>query len=149
MTDDERRNLAVITEVCDAYNRHDVEGIVRHFAEGSSWLLSRGVPPEGGRAKGLDEIRAMAHRRFRTIPDMYWHIRSHWVSGNRGLLGVDRHRHREQRQRDQLARLRHLGAERRGPGRHQGHLLENLRARRRRNKLRAPAVDSARACSQE
>ena len=52
MTDDERRNLAVITEVCDAYNRHDVEGVVRHFAEDSSWLLSRGVPPEGGRARG-------------------------------------------------------------------------------------------------
>lgn len=84
MNDSERRNLAVITEVCDAYNRHDVEGIVRHFAEDSSWLLSRGVPPEGGRARGLDEIRAMAHRRFRTIPDMYWHIRSHWVGGNRG-----------------------------------------------------------------
>ena len=84
MNDSERRNLAVITEVCDAYNRHDVEGIVRHFAEDSSWLLSRGVPPEGGRARGLDEIRAMAHKRFRTIPDMYWHIRSHWVGGNRG-----------------------------------------------------------------
>ena len=77
MTDDERRNLAVITEVCEAYNRHDVEGIVRHFAEDSSWLLSRGVPPEGGRARGVDEIRAMAQRRFRTIPDMYWEIRSH------------------------------------------------------------------------
>ena len=84
MNDTERRNLAVITEVCDAYNRHDVEGIVRHFAEDSSWLLSRGVPPEGGRARGIDEIRAMAYRRFRTIPDMYWHIRSHWVGGNRG-----------------------------------------------------------------
>ena len=84
MNDSERRNLAVITEVCDAYNRHDVEGIVRHFAEESSWLLSRGVPPEGGRARGIDEIRAMAHKRFRTIPDMYWHIRSHWVGGNRG-----------------------------------------------------------------
>jgi taurine dehydrogenase small subunit len=84
MNESERRNLAVITEVCDAYNRHDVEGIVRHFAEDSSWLLSRGVPPEGGRARGIDEIRAMAHKRFRTIPDMYWHIRSHWVGGSRG-----------------------------------------------------------------
>ncbi len=84
MNDSERRHLAVITEVCEAYSRHDVEGIVRHFAEDSSWLLSRGVPPEGGRARGIDEIRDMAHRRFRTIPDMYWHIRSHWVGGNRG-----------------------------------------------------------------
>ena len=84
MNESERRNLAVITEVCDAYNRHDVEGIVRHFAEDSSWLLSRGVPPEGARARGLDEIRAMARKRFRSIPDMHWEIRSHWVGGNRG-----------------------------------------------------------------
>ena len=84
MNDDERRNLAVITEVCDAYNRHDVEGILRHFADDGEWLLSRGTPPDGGRVRGHEEIRAMLRQRFRTIPDMYWDIRSHWVGGNRG-----------------------------------------------------------------
>ena len=84
MNESERRNLAVITEVCDAYNRHDVEGIVRHFAEHPVVTADSRFLPEGGRARGLDEIRAMAHKRFRTIPDMYWHIRSHWVGGNRG-----------------------------------------------------------------
>ena len=84
MNDDERRNLAVITEVCDAYNRHDVEGILRHFADDGEWLLSRGTPPEGGRVRGHEEIRAMLVQRFRTIPDMYWNIRSHWVGGSRG-----------------------------------------------------------------
>ncbi len=84
MNDDERRNLAVITEVCDAFNRHDVEGILRRFADDADWLLSRGTPPEGGRVRGIEAIRAMLQRRFRTIPDMHWEIASHWVGGNRG-----------------------------------------------------------------
>ena len=29
----EIKNLAVITEVCDAFNRHDAEGILDHFVE--------------------------------------------------------------------------------------------------------------------
>ena len=84
MNDDERRNLAVITEVCDAFNRHDVEGILRRFTDDADWLLSRGTPPEGGRVRGIEAIRAMLQRRFRTIPDMHWEIASHWVGGNRG-----------------------------------------------------------------
>ena len=84
MNDDERRNLAVITEVCDAFNRHDVEGILRHFVDDADWLLSRGTPPEGGRVRGIEAIRAMLQRRFRTVPDMHWEIASHWVGGNRG-----------------------------------------------------------------
>ena len=84
MTDNERRNLAVITEVCDAFNRHDVEGILQHFTDDADWLLSRGTPPEGDRVQGMEAIRAMLRRRFRTIPDMAWEIHSHWVGGNRG-----------------------------------------------------------------
>lgn len=84
MNDDERRNLAVITEVCDAFNRHDVEGVLRHFTADAAWLLSRGAPPEGERVVGTEALRAMLRRRFRTIPDMAWEIRSHWVGGARG-----------------------------------------------------------------
>ena len=84
MTDNERSNLAVITEVCEAFNRHDVEGILRHFTEDADWLLSRGTPPEGDRVQGIEAIRTMLRRRFRTIPDMAWEIQSHWVGGNRG-----------------------------------------------------------------
>ena len=84
MNDAERRNLAVITEVCDAFNRHDVEGVLRHFTADAAWLLSRGAPPDGERVVGTEALRAMLRRRFRTIPDMAWEIRSHWVGGARG-----------------------------------------------------------------
>ncbi len=84
MTDAERRNLKVVTDVCEAFNRHDAETIMSHFAEQSVWLTSRGEPPEGRRLSGKAEIRAMLDRRFSAIPDMAWQIHSHWVSGNRG-----------------------------------------------------------------
>ena len=84
MNDAERRNLAVITEVCEAFKRHDVEGVLRHFTADAAWLLSRGAPPDGERVVGTEALRAMLRRRFRTIPDMAWEIRSHWVGGARG-----------------------------------------------------------------
>ena len=52
MTDAERRNLNVITDVCDAFNEHDADAIMAHFAEGAVWPVSRGEPPEGGRLEG-------------------------------------------------------------------------------------------------
>ncbi len=84
MTDDERRNLKIITDVCEAFNRHDADFIMSHFADGAVWLVSRGAPPEGGRLEGKDAIRAMLDRRFADIPDMAWEIHSHWVGGDRG-----------------------------------------------------------------
>ena len=83
MTEDERRNLKTITEVCDAFNRHDADAIMRHFAADAVWLTSRGEPPEGRRLVGRTEIRAMLDRRFGAIPDMAWEIHAHWASGNR------------------------------------------------------------------
>ena len=84
MTDNERRNLAVITEVCDAFNRHDVEGILQHFTDDADWLPLAGHAT-GRRSRAGDGGHPRhAARRFRTIPDMAWEIHSHWVGGNRG-----------------------------------------------------------------
>ena len=84
MTDYEKRNLQIITELCEAFNRHDAEAILSQFAEESVWLISRGNAPEGRRLSGKGEIRGMLDQRFTSIPDMFWEIHTHWVSGNRG-----------------------------------------------------------------
>ncbi len=84
MTDAERRNLKVITDVCEAFNHHDADTIMSHFAEDAVWLTSRGEPPEGRRLVGKAAIRAMLDQRFGAIPDMAWEIHSHWVSADRG-----------------------------------------------------------------
>jgi ketosteroid isomerase-like protein len=84
MTEIEKRNLLIITEVCDFFNRHDSGAILARFAEDALWLTSRGDSPEGFRLTGKDAIRTMLQKRFASIPDMSWKIHSHWVAGDRG-----------------------------------------------------------------
>ena len=84
MTDSERRNLQIITEVCDSFNDHNIEAILERFADEGVWRISRGTPPEGDRLVGKKDIRSMLSKRFTSIPDLAWEIHSHWVAGNRG-----------------------------------------------------------------
>lgn len=84
MNDTERRNLKIITDVCEAFNQHDADTIIAAFADDCVWLTSRGEPPEGRRLIGKGEIREMLNARFSDIPDMAWEIHSHWVGGDRG-----------------------------------------------------------------
>jgi len=74
--------IAVIERCCDAFNRHDVDGILSDFADGAVWLLSAGPTPEGRRLTGKAEIRAVLEQRFRDIPDMSWAVIRHFGSGD-------------------------------------------------------------------
>ena len=84
MTKIEKRNLLIITEVCDSFNRHNSEAILTRFAEDAVWITSRGYSPDGLRLTGKNEIRTMLQRRFAQIPDMSWEIHGHWVAGDCG-----------------------------------------------------------------
>ena len=83
MTKEEERNRRIVEIACEAFNNHDPEAILEHFAEDGVWLLSRGTPPDGQVLTGKEEIRRMLVRRFTAIPDMAWEIHSHWAGGNR------------------------------------------------------------------
>jgi len=84
MNDIEKRNLKIITDVCEAFNRHDAEAILAQFAEDGIWIVSRGKQPDGLTLRGKTEVEKMLEQRFTSIPDMAWEIHSHWVGGNRG-----------------------------------------------------------------
>lgn len=79
MTD---RNLAAVDDLCEAFNAHDIDRILGHFAEDSVWLLSRGTPPDGRTLRGKNEIRGMLEQRFGSIPDMQWDVIRNWGTGN-------------------------------------------------------------------
>lgn len=83
MTKTEQRNRDIVETICQAFNDHDPDAILEHFAEDSVWLLSRGTPPDGATLRGKKEIHAMLLQRFSSIPDMAWEIHSHWAGGNR------------------------------------------------------------------
>ena len=82
-TETEKRNRDIVEIVCQAFNDHDPDSILKHFAEKSEWLLSRGTPPDGMTLNGKTEIRAMLEHRFFSIPDMAWEIHSHWAVSDR------------------------------------------------------------------
>ena len=84
MNDIEKRNLKIITDVCEAFNRHDAKAILAQFAEDGIWIVSRGKQPDGLTLQGKVEVAKMLDQRFTSIPDMAWEIHSHWVGGNRG-----------------------------------------------------------------
>jgi ketosteroid isomerase-like protein len=74
--------LKVITE---AFNRHDLDAIMKYFAEDSSMDLPRGSSPWGTRYVGKAKVREGIASRFAGIPDVHYANDRHWVCGNMGV----------------------------------------------------------------
>ncbi len=77
-------SVALLEAIGDAFNRHDVDGIISFFAEDG--VFDQPVGPEiwGRRCNGKEEIRQAFAALFETIPDIHWEPVQHWVSGNMG-----------------------------------------------------------------
>ena len=72
--------IALLDEIQDGFNRHDVDGILSHFAEDCVWLMARGPSaPEGRRCVGKAEIAEVLRTRYAQIPDMRWEEMRHWI----------------------------------------------------------------------
>jgi len=76
-------SLELIDEITEAFNRHDVDAVMSHFADDGVFLLARGDKPWGRQLEGKAEIRAFLANRFAEIPDMHWETTSRWSVGNR------------------------------------------------------------------
>lgn len=79
--DDAMRMLKAISTAFDA---HDLEGIMVHFADDAVFEGPRGSEPWGTRFVGADEIRAGFAARFSGIPDIRYQRDVHFVDGDRG-----------------------------------------------------------------
>jgi steroid delta-isomerase-like uncharacterized protein len=82
--DDDRRNLETLELVLEAFNRHDLETIMSHFAEDCVFESPRGRDPWGTRFVGKDEVRRGLAARFEGIPDVHYGDGDHFACGNRG-----------------------------------------------------------------
>ena len=69
-----------LEELCQGFNRQDVEGILSNFATDCVWLMARGPnAPEGRRCVGKEAIGTVLRTRYVQIPDMRWEEMRHWV----------------------------------------------------------------------
>lgn len=81
----ETATVTMLEEICDAFNRHDLDVIMTYFAEDSVFESPRGPEPWGRRFEGLDAVRQGLAARFSGTPDVHYGEGSHVVSGDRGF----------------------------------------------------------------
>lgn len=74
-----------LREILDAFNRHDIDEIMRSFADDCSCDLPRGSEPWGTRLLGKAQVRQGLLGRFNGIPDVHYGDDRHVVCGERGV----------------------------------------------------------------
>lgn len=78
-------NLETLKAILDAFNRHDLNGIMEYFHDDCVLYMPRGKGPRGDRYTGKQEIRAGLSTRFEGIPDVHYGKDAHWICGNVGI----------------------------------------------------------------
>ena len=84
-------NLA-LEQLCDAFNQHDLDKIMSHFADDCVLEMPRGNQPWGSRSEGRESVRKALATRFEGLPDVHYGNPQHFVDAGRlvrGLLGDD------------------------------------------------------------
>ena len=79
------RNVEVLRQVLDGFNRHDLHAVMSCFAAECVFEAPRGPDPWGRRFAGKDEVRRGLAARFQGIPDVYYGDDDHFACGARGV----------------------------------------------------------------
>jgi ketosteroid isomerase-like protein len=74
-----------LKSVFDAFNAHDLDRIMSHFADDCVLEMPRGPDPWGRRYVGTAAVRDGLATRFAFIPDVQYSDDTHFVSGNTGM----------------------------------------------------------------
>ena len=65
-----------------AFNNHDLDAIMDHFADDCVFYMPRGARPRGDQYVGREEVRAGLAKRFAGIPNVHYGDDQHWVCGD-------------------------------------------------------------------
>jgi ketosteroid isomerase-like protein len=74
----------VLRDIATGFDTHDLDRILRHFAEDAVFESPRGPEAHGQRFVGIEAIRDAFAARFSGIPDVRYQEDEHFVSGDRG-----------------------------------------------------------------
>ena len=76
--------MQMLRSIVAAFDGHDLDGIMAHFADDAVFESPRGPDPWGRRFVGREEIRTAFAGRFSGIPDVRYRQDDHFVDGDRG-----------------------------------------------------------------
>lgn len=75
--------VELLDDIQNAFNRHDVDGILSYFCDDCEWLMARGPDPwEAKRLRGKAAIGEVLAARYKVIPDMRWVDMRHFISAD-------------------------------------------------------------------
>ena len=78
---------SMLTELCDAFNAHDLDRIMALFADECMLEMPRGNKPWGSRFEGKRRVREALATRFNNLPDVHYAKCEHFVdsTANTGI----------------------------------------------------------------
>ena len=76
--------MQMLKAIAKAFDEHDLDGIMTHFADDAVFEAPRGTEPWGTRFAGREAVREAFAARFSGIPDIRYQQDSHFVDGDRG-----------------------------------------------------------------
>ena len=76
--------IDMLRSITAAFDRHDLDGILAHFADDAVFEGPRGPDRWGARFTGKEEIREAFAGRFSGIPDVRYEDDGAFVDGDRG-----------------------------------------------------------------
>jgi ketosteroid isomerase-like protein len=74
----------MLRAITAAFDGHDLDAILEHFAEDATFEGPRGTEPWGTRFVGKEAIREAFAARFSGIPDVRYRDEGNFVDGDRG-----------------------------------------------------------------
>lgn len=80
-----RVTVELLQSFLDAFNRHDLDAIMRFFADDCEFYMPRGAAPRGDRYVGKADVRAGLAKRFEGIPDVHYGEDTHWAGEDFGV----------------------------------------------------------------
>lgn len=81
---DRSATLEMLRDVARGFDTHDLDAIMRHFADDAVFDSPRGTERHGTRYEGKAAIREAFAARFAGIPDVRYGEDEHFVDGDRG-----------------------------------------------------------------
>jgi taurine dehydrogenase small subunit len=76
--------ITMLGAITAAFDAHDLDAIMGHFADDAVFEGPRGKDPWGTRAVGREAVRAAFAARFSGIPDVRYRDEGSFVDGDRG-----------------------------------------------------------------
>ena len=77
--------VALIDEIVEAFNRHDIEKILTYFSDDGQMISASGNQGHGSSFKGKESIEAALRSRFTACPDIQWVDGETWVNGSKAV----------------------------------------------------------------